>query len=297
MGPHLLVLPRRLVMLVPRYATARSLSVLATRRRLAGSVCSGLVALCLLRLAADGRDTASHTDLNVRAATASLTGGFEANRGQADRRVLFLARNRGFGLLVAPEGLVVALPATRHRAASGMRIRMTGSSAVAHVRAGDPLPQRTEYRWGALAETAVVVRTYGLVSYEDLYPGIALRLLADGEALVLSFDVDRGAEPAAVRLEFEGAQPEPRSPQEVALPHRGVMLRLNDLVAYQGSGLDRRPVSAAFVSRGNGAAIGFEVGTYDVRERLVIESRLGCEQDPSNAFVGTIAENGLGRGE
>jgi hypothetical protein len=297
MLPRTLALPRYSALLQPLYAAGPSLSVLATKRRMAGSVCTGLVALCLLR-AGGPQGTAQGPDLKVRVASSGLQGAFEANRGQADESVQFLARSEGFALLLTSEDMVVALPRSRERLTeAGIRIHLPGASAARRLLGEDPLPQDAVYRLGALAESAFAAPAYGRVVYDGLYPGIHLRLRETGAALVLSFDVERGANPDAIRLGFSGARLEGLAEKDVRLRSETALLRVYDLVAYQGRSLTRRMVPVKFVRRSDALGIAVELGRYDVRERLVIESCLRREQHPTHALVSTVAQNGLGRGQ
>jgi hypothetical protein len=244
------------------------------RRRIAGSIAGGLVALGLLRLGGQAMEAAgveSHALLRPMSAR-DATYGFEANRGQADPRVQYLTRSDGFAALLLRREIVFTLsPSATAVAGAPLRLRLEGSSEASRPVATDPLPQTTQYRRGALDEHHTAVPTYGSILYENVYPGIDLRLRESVGALRCSFLVEPGRTPSAIRLTFgPGTRLETPDGQAVDLRGHGRPLRLGPVHAHQRINGSTRPIEARMAVRNQGVEI--EVGAYDVRAPLVIDS-------------------------
>jgi len=93
---------------------------------------------------------------------------FEANRGQTDHRVRFLARSNGYTFFVTPTEALVA------GGNQSVRMRLVDSRPPI-VRGLDPLPGRVHYfrgsdprRWHRN------LPTYARVQVDQVYPGIDL---------------------------------------------------------------------------------------------------------------------------
>ena len=129
---------------------------------------------------------------------------FEANRGQAGPEVKFLARGGRHALFLTPAEALLA----DRRTGQTVRVRLKGTQPDVALTGLDPLPGRIHYirgrdprRW------RTGVPTYGRVAYRQAYPGIdAVYKIAAGSRFEQEFMVGPGAEPARIRLEFEGVQ-------------------------------------------------------------------------------------------
>ena len=69
---------------------------------------------------------------------------FEANRGQADSQVKYLARTAAYSLYLAHSEMLLALPLGRQ----ALRLRFLGASPAATVEGIDPLPGHSHYFLG-----------------------------------------------------------------------------------------------------------------------------------------------------
>src|SRR5262249_55680386 len=136
--------------------------------------------------------------------------GFVANEGQADPQVRFLSQGPGSTLFLTATGAVLALrqPAdSGHLSVTELGLQFAGAAGTANPVALDPLPGSTSYligndpnRWFSN------VPSYGRVEYPDIYPGVTLDYhnSASGR-LEYDFTVAPGADPAQIRLAFQGA--------------------------------------------------------------------------------------------
>jgi len=212
---------------------------------------------------------------------------FEPNVGQADARVKFISRGRGYGLFLSPTEAVFALakPAggaedagskTRARGAAGepavLRMRLAGADANARAEAQGALPGRVNYFIGRdRSKWRADVPTYGSVLFRGVYPGVDLIYYGNQRELEYDFRLAPGADPSQIELSFEGAE-------AVSTDEGGnLVLRLKDgevkqhrPVIYQELDGARREVAGRYVLKGR-RAVGFRVGDYDRNTPLVID--------------------------
>ncbi|MGQ0569156.1 MAG: DUF7948 domain-containing protein, partial [Armatimonadota bacterium] len=128
---------------------------------------------------------------------------FEANLGRTDPSVQFLARGRGYGLLLTSTEAVLVL---RHPVRSAVvRMRLVGANPAPTVSGRAPLPGKVNYfigndpnRW------RTNIPTYASVHYEAVYPGIDLVYYGTQRALEYDFVVAPGSDPEAITVSLEG---------------------------------------------------------------------------------------------
>jgi len=200
----------------------------------------------------------------ARRAIATMPLAFEANRGQSDARVRYLARGEDFTLFLTRRsavfdlgGAAVALdPVGTDRTPAPVG-RSRQSETTSYFRGDDP----SKWQRG--------VPTYGRVRYQGLYRGIDLVVRGDRSGAEYDFLVAPGADPSRIGYRLRGAE--------------GLRLRGEDLVAstaagdfvhhapvaYQRVDGQRRRVDAHFRLRHG--VISFALGSYDARLPLVID--------------------------
>ncbi len=175
--------------------------------------------------------TTSVDRARVQATFARLPLQFEANRGQTDARVKFLARGSGYTLFLTGNEAVLALrgsaksevrsakgphelarPArtrnTEHAARTTvLRMKLVGGSEKAPVAGADELPGKVNYFLGNDPKRwRTNVPTFEKVRYRGVYPGIDLVYYGNQGQLEYDFIVAPGADPNKIRLAFEGAE-------------------------------------------------------------------------------------------
>ncbi len=193
---------------------------------------------------------------------------FEENRGQADPRVKFLARGAGYVLFITAAEAVLA----DRRTGQAVRVHLRGARPDAEVAGLEPLPGRIHYIRGRdHAEWRTGVATYARVAYREAYPGIDAIYKATGSRFEQEFLVRPDADPAAIRLAFEGVQKVAVDDAgDLVLATAGAPVRLGRPAAYQEIDGVRRAISAAWSTRGSKEA-GFRLGPYDRSHALVID--------------------------
>ncbi|HSF07063.1 MAG TPA: SBBP repeat-containing protein [Methylomirabilota bacterium] len=194
---------------------------------------------------------------------------FEANRGQADARVKFLSRGRGYTLFVTQSGVILA----DRRAGQTVQLRLLGSHQDPEIVGLRPLPGRTHYFLGRNpANWRTNVPTFDGVVYRNAYSGIdAIYRAHAGSRIEQEFVIRPGADPGAIALGFEGIRDVVvDGAGELVLTTEGPALRLSRPVAYQVIDGTRREVPVAWIVGGPGHA-GFALGPHDRSHPLVID--------------------------
>ena len=243
----------------------------------------------------------------MQTAFARLPLHFEANHGQTNARVKFLARGPGYTLFLTGDEAVLSLrgsaPAktnaecgmqnaecgtsrplapsrdTQHATRNTvMRMKLAGANRHAPVAGAEELPGKLHYfRGNDRTKWHANVPTYGKVRYRGVYPGIDLVYYGNQGQLEYDFLVAPGADPGKIRLSFHGAGGlHLDRTGDLVLTAGGHTMRLRRPIAYQESRGRRRHVPAAFVlsgpARPNGATrVSFRVARYDRARPLVVD--------------------------
>ncbi len=205
---------------------------------------------------------------------------FEANQGQADADVKFVARGNGYSLLLSPTESVLGL---RPKGRGAMvQVRLLGADPRATMTGLDELPGKANYFIGnSPGRWRTDVPTYGKVRAENVYPGIDLTYYGRQRQLEYDFVVAPGADPRAIALGFQGVNRlEVDGQGDLVLHVAGGELRQQKPLIYQESGGARQTISGRWVLRGQHRA-GFEIGDYDPGRPLVVDPVLSY-----STFVG-----------
>ena len=221
---------------------------------------------------------------------------FEANQGQTDEQVDFLARGSGYTLFLTPKEAVLDLRASNAPAA--LRMHLIGANPAPRVEGLDELPGKTNYFIGAdSSEWHTDVSSYTGVGYRDVYPGIDLIYYGNQGQLEYDFVLASGADPADIRVAFEGADEitlEAQGNLVLHMEHGEVVLKAP--VIYQELGGARLPVSGGYVLSYSATGdstneIRFQVGAYDASRPLVIDPVLLYSTYVGGALIDQI--NGI----
>lgn len=194
---------------------------------------------------------------------------FEANVGQADASVKFLARGGGQQLLLTSSSII--LRTLKGSAA----IEFAGANDSTQVAGTDPLPGHRNYLLGHDPKNwHTGVSTFQRVSYSDLYPGIDLTFYGNQSEFEYDFIVRPGADPQAIRLQVDRATRARISRDGDLLLKRGqveVIQRKPNV--YQDIDGQRRMVAGHYaISRRR--EIGFQIESFDRTRPLVIDPTL-----------------------
>lgn len=233
----------------------------------------------------------------VRASLGALPLAFEANEGQSDPRVKYLARGNGYTLFLTANDAVFAVHSSSRAqsAATGRFDRMRGrraavlsegKSAAIHMQmlganahpailAGSQAPGVINYYIGNdRSRWHEGVKQYSSVDYRDVYPGVDVVYHGEQRQLEFDFIVAPGASAGPIQLGFSGAS-------RIATDDAGNLVLsssagdvlLHKPVAYQEKNGQREPVEVAFQEMGANE-VGFALGAYDHNRELVIDPTL-----------------------
>jgi hypothetical protein len=217
-----------------------------------------------------------HDETKARIATAygRLPLHFEANTGQTDSQVRFLARGVGHTLFLTETEAVLVLtnpdPAAKGRIA--LRMAFVGANPLSRVLGLDELPGKANYFIGHdPSHWHTNVPLYATVSYHDLYPGIDLRYSGNQRQVESAFVVRPGAEPHRILLAWEGADSLTVDAEGDIVLHTALgLIRQRKPGIYQEVDGARRDIPGRYVRTGL-HQLRFEVHAYDARQPLVIE--------------------------
>jgi len=233
-----------------------------------------------------GRPNSAHT---YRKAPLS----FEANLGQADKSVKFVARGVGYQLHLTSTQAVLSLnkeAGGKHKQSEKnfrsrqnsrtssvsdvVRMTVLNARSDATVSGEDVLPGKVNYLLGNDPQSwRTNVATYGKVRYKNVYQGIDLVYYGNQRSLEYDFHLAPSANPQEIRLGIEGVkrtQIDSVTGDLIMHLSSGEVITQHKPVLYQEVDDVRRAVSGRFVLRGRNQ-IGFEVGAYDKSRALVID--------------------------
>jgi hypothetical protein len=235
----------------------------------------------------ESRDLPSGVGANLEHSYGQLPLSFEANQGQTDGRVQFLARGPGYGLFLTPTAAVFRLskatpaatvpghPDSRVVEGTVLDMQLVGARADAPARGLDQQAGTANYFLGSdPGRWRTQVTAYGRAQYAGVYPGIDLVYYGNQRQLEYDFDVAPGADPTAITLSFPGASGlELDAAGELVLHTNGGDLVHQAPVVYQEGRAGRTAVAGRYVLQGDGR-VGFALGAYDHSRPLVIDPTL-----------------------
>jgi hypothetical protein len=176
-----------------------------------------ILAGVLLAAAAESNDVAP--------LPAPRTFAFEANGGQVDARVLYLARTPSGDVFALRNSLVIEVPTQDDRlgpppghrihpqgAVDGslqsvaLRFALVGADASSEPHGEDELITRVSHFRGSDPRRWVAgAPTFGRIRYAGVYPGIDLVLRSGGGQLEFDYELAAGADPDRIAVDIDGA--------------------------------------------------------------------------------------------
>ena len=230
----------------------------------------------------------------VRSNFGALPLAFEANQGQTDPQVKYMARGSGYTVFLTPNDAVFALhsstpgsESTAHTANvvdrfhahlaqkqinASISMKLAGGNPQPQIAAQNELPGHSNYFIGRdPSQWQTGVKQYSRVSYRDVYPGVDMAFHGQQRQLEFDFIVAPGASAAPIGFEVSGARKiSTDADGNLVLASKAGNVLLHKPVAYQEKNNTREPVDAGFVVQANNK-IGFMLGNYDRSRQLVID--------------------------
>jgi HYDIN/CFA65/VesB-like, Ig-like domain/Beta-propeller repeat len=225
---------------------------------------------------------------------AQLPISFEANSGQTDSRVKFLARGQRYTLFLTGHDAVLVLSsgmpgrkAKQPASSAIVRLRLLGSAPTVDVTGQNRLEGTSNYFLGNdPRQWHTWIPNYARVRYHQVYPGIDLVYYGNQGELENDFMVSAGSDPNSIRIGLEGVEGLhlDRSGNLILKVHGGEV-QLRQPRGYQGS----NEVPVKYVLRAANE-VGLKVGAYDHHQQLVIDPVLAY----STYFGGSGGDIGYG---
>ncbi|MEO5823926.1 MAG: SBBP repeat-containing protein, partial [Vicinamibacteraceae bacterium] len=201
---------------------------------------------------------------------------FEANAGQFSDGVRFAARGTGYGVALTSTGATLSLasPSGATAAVAMTVVARDGQPAAARrVDGRDQLPGVVNHYIGSdPTRWQVGVGQFARVRETGVYEGIDLEFYGNQERLEYDFLVAPGADPAEIRLRYDGADRLEIDPAGDLLVHAAVgePLRQQAPISYQVIDGTRREVESRYV-RLAAREVGVALGDYDRAHPLTID--------------------------
>lgn len=243
----------------------------------------------------------------VRASLDALPLAFEANQGQTDAQVKYMARGDGYTVFLTGNetvfamnsshagsavgkrstGAVATQPKAETETAAAIHMKLVGANQQTQIVAGKQLPGRTNYFIGNDASKwQRDVKQYATVSYREVYPGVNVAFHGQQRQVEFDFVVAPEASVAPIRFDVTGAKRiSTDAAGNLVLSSAAGDVLLHKPVAYQEKDNTRQPVDARFALQANNT-VRFEVGSYDRSRELVIDPSLSYA-----TYLGGTAED------
>ena len=236
------------------------------------------------KLPAAGPQTKIDKNTRIRESLGKLPIAFEANYGQTDSRVKFIARSQGYTLFLTPTEAVFAMapdkrgvarvagtPKNHAGSPSVLRMRMVGAARSVQIAGGDKTGAVSNYLVGKdPSKWHTNVPQFARVQYTEIYPGIDLAFHGSEQQAEFDYIVKPQADASGLKLSFDGAEKIVADANgDLVLSTKAGAMRLHKPVAYQEQAGTRTPVEASFALNEN--QVTFSIGSYDRSRDLVID--------------------------
>lgn len=191
----------------------------------------------------------------------------------------FVSRNSEAVLLADAGGL------SWRRGGSTVRFRLLGSAGRWNWTPAERASGTVNYLVGQdRRQWRIGVARHEELVAKNVLPGVDLHVYACSEGLEYDFVLARGASPDGIRIAFEGAAAAVEASGDLVAAARDLSIKQRAPVAFQSTNGNRTPVEARWrISEG---VAGFEVGSYDPEQPLVIDPVISY----SGYFGGTLID-------
>ncbi len=201
---------------------------------------------------------------------------FEPNLGQTDGQVKFVARGQNYSLFLTDTAAVLSLrKAGKSRAGDKtaiVRMQLDGANASPLSSGLDESQGRSNYFVGNDPEKwHADVPNYEKVKFNSVYDGIDLLYYGNGRQLEYDFLVAPNADPARIKLKFDGvkkASIEKKS-GDLLLETGAGTIRQHKPLVYQNIDGERKEIASIYQLEDG--KVSFALGEYDRSKTLIID--------------------------
>ncbi len=206
---------------------------------------------------------------------AKLPLSFEENRGQAEAPVKFLSRGIDYSIQLTPSQVVLQLQSGRPvPRLSTIGMRFQGANPSPAIGASERQSAVSSYFVGNdPAKWVAGAPNYGRVHYQGLYPGVDLAFYGNHGRLEYDFVVAPGANPKAIRMQFDGVDNLRLDHGDLVLSTAAGEIRQLKPIVYQEAAGARQILEGRYVIQPH-HRVTFEIARYDKRRTLIIDPTL-----------------------
>jgi len=201
---------------------------------------------------------------------------FEENRGQTDARVKFLSHGSDYSIRLAPSEVLLNLrSAGRARHESAVRMSFPGAQASPVMAGIERQDAISSYFIGNNpAKWVTGAPNFGRVRYGELYHGVDVAFYGHQGQLEYDFMVAPGANPRAIRLQFDGVEGIhlDRAGDLIVSAANGEIRQHKPMIYQEGAG-GRKIVEGQYVIQAHNR-VAFAIAPYDKHKPLVIDPTL-----------------------
>jgi hypothetical protein len=216
---------------------------------------------------------------------------FEENRGQTDASVRYLARARGQQVFFTDRGVLLS-PGK----GDAVRIEFVGAGKADWKPAGPQTDSISYFVGSDRSRWVNAAPVYDRIVWRAVYPGVDVAFYANEDRLEYDLILAPGADPAQVRMRFDGKSKVHVSPDgSVEL---GALRQRTPAIYQELSPGNRRKVDGKFVAAGN-RTLALKLAAYERARALVVDpvvemaTYIGGENDDEVVAVtdGFVAGN------
>ncbi len=201
---------------------------------------------------------------------------FEANVGQTDASVRYLARTAAYTLFLTDHEAVLKLggqPGKDGKPTQGtaLRFSLPAANPAAAIMVSNRLPSKSNYFLGNdHSKWHTDVPNYAQVSYQNVYPGVDLAYYGNEGRMEYDFIAQPGADISRIHMMVAGADQIALEEGDLVLHTASGTLHQRPPLVYQDGPNGREIVAAGYQLIGSNQ-FGFNVTAYDPSRPLVID--------------------------
>jgi hypothetical protein len=184
---------------------------------------------------------------------------FFPNTGQTDPAVQYIVQTPDLTARFRQDSVIF------QSHGSQIRVRFSNSNPGVPIEGEDVLPAKVNFFLGNSGWKRDVP-SYSKLVYRDLYPGIDMTYGGTGVEVKSEFQVDAGADPGLIRLEYS----ELVSIDDQGNLHAGADFREAAPEVYQQIGEERRKIAGRYRVL-DAHTVSFEIGAYDPGVPLIVD--------------------------
>lgn len=211
----------------------------------------------------------------AQASLAQVPVEFEANQGQHDSAIRYLARAQGYRMFLMDAGAVISLSrpeSEKHAGPSVVQMRFARANQEPELVGQQPSEHKTSYlRGDDMSVSHADISNYARVLYRNIYPGIDVAFYGKNGAVEYDLLLQPGANPKRVEIAFDGARRLDLDERGDLLIHTasGVLTQHRPVVYQERNGV-RQMVEAAYKVM-PGHKVQLQLARYDRKRQLTID--------------------------